>query len=345
MSGTASRRWPNTRRTQARPRGQGTGWLAIAGYAGARSRLPAAGAGHVHLRGRPRRRRARPAGPGHQGPHRPRLRGVRADVADLLSPARRRPSPTSRSRLRRAWAESRSCDAQALEAEVGLLSLLSQQRRHQAPRAVAAGRSSCESTRRAGAAGTLRQLEVGRVRLAQAAHRRRHRRHAAGVHSGGAQLAAALEKLFPTSVRVIDGTVRYIDERAGVRHEFGSLELELVANDIGGPLEAKGSFAWRGEKMAFVGGPVDDTRRAGGAKGPADLQACRTADRGQLRRGARRCLRAGARRTCQPRSHPRCTASASWARRPDGRRAPDPGALSLSSSLAGRRRPRVAVAA
>ena len=75
---------------------------------------------------------------------------------------------------------------------------------------------------------------------------------------GGAQLAAALEKLFPTSVRVIDGTVRYIDERAGVRHEFGSLELDLVANDIGGPLEAKGNFAWRGEKMAFVGGPVDD---------------------------------------------------------------------------------------
>jgi AsmA protein len=54
-------------------------------------------------------------------------------------------------------------------------------------------------------------------------------------------------------VRVIDGTVRYIDERAGVRHEFGSLELELAANDIGGPLEAKGDFAWRGEKMAFVG--------------------------------------------------------------------------------------------
>jgi AsmA protein len=125
------------------------------------------------------------------------------------------------------------------------------ERRDQTARAVTAGdRAAC---RRAGPA----QLGLcGSRSGAGAVGAGGHGAVAGAIRAacpGGAQLAAALEKLFPTSVRVIDGTVRYIDERAGVRHEFGSLELELVANDIGGPLEAKGDFAWRGEKMEFVG--------------------------------------------------------------------------------------------
>jgi AsmA protein len=144
--------------------------------------------------------------------------------------------------------------AQTLVAEVGLLSLLSQNaaiRRLVVTRPIIELRVDAQGRR----SWDFAAAEAGRVRLAQAATGpsgppSQYRRPA----PGGAQLAAALEKLFPTSVRVVDGTVRYTDERAGVRHEFASLELELVANDIGGPLDARGNFAWRGERMAFVGG-------------------------------------------------------------------------------------------
>lgn len=68
--------------------------------------------------------------------------------------------------------------------------------------------------------------------------------------AGAAQLAA-LEKLFPTSVRIVDGRVLYIDERTGVRHDVKALDLVITVNDIGGPLEAKGSLDWRGEKLTL----------------------------------------------------------------------------------------------
>ena len=191
--------------------------------------------------------------------------------------------------------------AQTLVAEVGLLSLLSQNaaiRRLVVSRPViellvdAQGRRSWD----------FAAADAGRVRLAQAAHRavglaaRRYRRPA----PGGAQLAAALEKLFPTSVRVVDGTVRYTDERAGVRHEFASLELELVASDIGGPLDARGQISlgaargWRSWGRCRRSAPC---WRSG--KGRLTFKLAGPADRSHLRRSAGRCLRAGARRTCQ----------------------------------------------
>lgn len=73
------------------------------------------------------------------------------------------------------------------------------------------------------------------------------------AESGPADIAAALETLAPTSARLVDGTVRYLDERSGVRHDLDALVLDVALQTGAGPLEIKGSFAWRGERMAFGG--------------------------------------------------------------------------------------------
>ena len=54
----------------------------------------------------------------------------------------------------------------------------------------------------------------------------------------------------PVSIRIADGSVRYLDERSGLRHDVTGLDLDIALDAGAGPLEAKGSFAWRGEKVA-----------------------------------------------------------------------------------------------
>jgi AsmA protein len=243
----------NTRRTQVRPRGQGYSWLALAGYAalglaclmlalatfilvaapldGVRDRLA------EDIKARTGRDFAVSGGTSLN--LLPRLAVSFADVS-LSAPPGMGGEPILR--------------AKSLEAEVGFLSLLSQRpaiRRLVLSRPVIELRVDAQGRRN----WDFAALEVRRVRLAQAAPGPSGTRSQVrqGWPAGGAQLAPALEKLLPTSVRLIDGTVRYADERVGVRHELGSLGLDLVANDIAGPLEAKGTFAWRGETLAFEG--------------------------------------------------------------------------------------------
>lgn len=62
---------------------------------------------------------------------------------------------------------------------------------------------------------------------------------------------ATLESLLPIAVSISDATVRYRDERTRTSREISALDVDLVAKDPGGPLEATGSVAWRGEKLAF----------------------------------------------------------------------------------------------
>ena len=236
---------------QARPRGQGSGWLALAGYAGlGLACLLLALATFIFV-----------AAP---------IDGVRDRLAQDIKARTGRDfvvaGPTSLSLLPRPAVSFADVSlsaapgmggepilrAKTVQAEVGVLSLFSQQpavRRLVVSRPVIELRVDAQGRR----SWEFGALEDRRVRVAQAggpgALPSRALRAPAAFDT--AQLAAALEKLLPTSVRVVDGTVRYIDERAGMRHEIGSLELDLVANDIGGPLEAKGSFAWRGESVAL----------------------------------------------------------------------------------------------
>ena len=62
---------------------------------------------------------------------------------------------------------------------------------------------------------------------------------------------AALEGLSLADVRVIDGAVRYVDERSGFKDEVGGLNLELAMPSLASPLAAKGDLVWKAEKLAF----------------------------------------------------------------------------------------------
>jgi AsmA protein len=245
----------NVRRTQGRHGRQWNRWLAIVGYGGlglgcvllaaATFIILAAPVDHV----RDQLVRDVKARTGRDlvvsGPTSlilfPRLAVSFANVA-LSAPPGMRGEPTLR--------------VQTLEAELGLLSLLSQQagiRRLVLSRPTIELRVDAQGRR----SWDFAAAEPERVRLAQAPSgsdaRPRPLPLTQNGRRGGAELVAALEKLTPTSVHITDGTVRYIDERAGVRHDVKSLDLELAVNDVAGPLEAKGSLGWRGEQLTFAG--------------------------------------------------------------------------------------------
>ncbi len=62
-----------------------------------------------------------------------------------------------------------------------------------------------------------------------------------------------LERLSLESVRVVDGALRYVDERGGVRHELRALNADLALSGIAGPVQAKGSLVFNNETLAFEG--------------------------------------------------------------------------------------------
>jgi AsmA protein len=145
--------------------------------------------------------------------------------------------------------------AEAVEAEVGFLSLLSRQtvvRRLVLTRPIielrvdAQGRRSWEFAEAPPRPLRLAQLAGGPERPAASDAPRVEPKPAA-------RLAESLEKILPSSVRVIDGTVRYADDRTDTRHEITALDLDLNLNSAAGPLEGKGDLVWQGEKIAFQG--------------------------------------------------------------------------------------------
>jgi AsmA protein len=52
-------------------------------------------------------------------------------------------------------------------------------------------------------------------------------------------------------VRVMDGKVRYRDERAGIVEEVSAINLRLTGKSLASPIEAKGDVALRGDKLAI----------------------------------------------------------------------------------------------
>jgi AsmA protein len=148
--------------------------------------------------------------------------------------------------------------AEALDVEVGLLSLLSRQAAVKSLvltrptielRVDAQGRRSWEFADAVTLPVRLAQLgpragggEPGAASDAQAIQR-----------ASAGRIAESLDKLMPASVRIVDGTVRYADERSGIAHEASGLDLSLTFDGSSGPLEGKGNLVWQGEKMSFQG--------------------------------------------------------------------------------------------
>ena len=120
-----------------------------------------------------------------------------------------------------------------------------------------------------------------------------------------------------------------------MRHEIGSLELDLVANDVGGPLEAKGSFAWHGESVALQAALSTIRAAAGGSEGAPDLQAFRTAQWRPITTASLEVAHGLALDGLLGIKAPSLRGLANWAGGRMGSGSQDPGAFSLSSAIAG----------
>ena len=69
----------------------------------------------------------------------------------------------------------------------------------------------------------------------------------------GGNLASMLEKLAPLSLGLREGSLRYADERSGTTQDLTTLDIDLVLDEGAGPLQANGSFTWRGETVTVAG--------------------------------------------------------------------------------------------
>jgi AsmA protein len=71
--------------------------------------------------------------------------------------------------------------------------------------------------------------------------------------TGGSNLASMLEKLAPLNLALREGSLHYADERSGTTHDLSALDIDVVLDEGAGPLQANGSFAWRGETVTVAG--------------------------------------------------------------------------------------------
>jgi uncharacterized protein involved in outer membrane biogenesis len=55
----------------------------------------------------------------------------------------------------------------------------------------------------------------------------------------------------PWAVRLLDGTVRYRDERTGASYEIGALNIDAAAETAAGAVTMNGAFVWQGEPFHF----------------------------------------------------------------------------------------------
>jgi AsmA protein len=142
----------------------------------------------------------------------------------------------------------------ALEAQVSLLSLFTSQpsiRRLVLTRPVLELRVDAQGRRSWDFAAGPRPVRAAQVAFGGDAHAQLAQLVQQGRRpASGEQLAAALERLAPSRVSILDGTLHYVDERNGARYEVKSADLDLALERADGPLEAKGSLALQGEKVA-----------------------------------------------------------------------------------------------
>jgi uncharacterized protein involved in outer membrane biogenesis len=73
------------------------------------------------------------------------------------------------------------------------------------------------------------------------------------LHKIQGMVSITSEAARPWAVRIVDGTVRYRDERAGARHEIGGLNLDLAARSRGSLATFGGAFVWLGETWRLSG--------------------------------------------------------------------------------------------
>lgn len=70
-------------------------------------------------------------------------------------------------------------------------------------------------------------------------------------NGASAQEIAQLSQLQLADVRIVNGTVRYADERSGTKHYVGAVNVRVGLDNITAPLDAKGSVVWHKEEIDF----------------------------------------------------------------------------------------------
>jgi AsmA protein len=76
---------------------------------------------------------------------------------------------------------------------------------------------------------------------------------ASAGRDGSTRTAAPAQRLAGGSVRIVDATLRYRDERSGEQYEISALNLELAADDREGPVAVEGALTWRGVGLRVSG--------------------------------------------------------------------------------------------
>lgn len=69
----------------------------------------------------------------------------------------------------------------------------------------------------------------------------------------GPKASARALRRGPMGIRVVDGTVRYRDDRSGASYEAGALDLNVNADGADGRAELSGALAWQGVPLRFAG--------------------------------------------------------------------------------------------
>jgi AsmA protein len=110
----------------------------------------------------------------------------------------------------------------------------------------------------------------------------RKRRATGASDAGGGDLPApakqsrsatqAAERLAGGSVRVIDATLRYRDDRAGTRYEIGAFNLTAAAGGADDPSEIEGTLVWRGVEVRFSGTAAPLREMLGDRPAPVSLK-------------------------------------------------------------------------
>ena len=145
---------------------------------------------------------------------------------------------------------------QALEAELGIASLLTGQAGIQRLvlfrpkielKVDAQGRRSWDFARAAPLRALAASGDDHLIRVAAPASLETPAQLARG------NLASMLEKLAPLNLGLREGSLHYADERSGTIQDLTALEIDVVLDEGGGPLQASGSFTWRGETVTVAG--------------------------------------------------------------------------------------------
>ena len=96
----------------------------------------------------------------------------------------------------------------------------------------------------------MRDFSTGAKRLVE---KQLAQRLLAGGTTGGSAVKTPISELVLGDIRIVNGTVRYTDERDGSNAQVGAINASFDLASLSQPLGAKGSFVWSKKKIGFDG--------------------------------------------------------------------------------------------